>query len=127
MTIPGLNEAYPNLKKFIDVEDGLKRIRNNKKLYTMIMNSFLADTHLGELQQQIENGDSENAAKTAHLIKGLVGNLSLTAAYDMCVSIEAQLKSGGDASAALVEMLEVFDSTIEDINIVLGVLPDLEV
>ena len=127
MEIAALYAKREGLSKFVNVEDGLKRIRNNKKLYLMIFKSFLAETHFDTLKEQIENKNFEEAVKTAHLIKGLVGNLSLDAAYEKCVFIESQLKGGEDVTQTLADMQEIFEETLQCIDIVLTHLDELEI
>ena len=62
----------------IDIEDGVKRVMNNRKLYVKLLNKFKDGTNLNDLESGLAAGDMEKAQTAAHTIKGLAANLSLS-------------------------------------------------
>jgi HPt (histidine-containing phosphotransfer) domain-containing protein len=80
--------------EYIDIESGLRRVAGSAKIYVKILNSFLATEEFDKLTANLTAGDIETAAATAHGIKGMSGNLSLTKLYNETVSFEAKLKQG---------------------------------
>jgi HPt (histidine-containing phosphotransfer) domain-containing protein len=86
---------YPSdFDEYIDIESGLRRVAGSARIYVKILNSFLATEEFDKLTDNLAAGDIETAAATAHGIKGMSGNLSLTKLYDGTVSFEAKLKQG---------------------------------
>lgn len=121
--------AYPELGRYVDVADGLSRIRNNKRVYRMILSSFVQDTHYDELRAQLALGDAEAVRVTAHTIKGLAANLSLPALLELTLVFEARLKAaialGSSALPDAGPMGEAMEKTVECIGIVLQHLDEL--
>ena len=105
---------------YINEEEGLKRVMNNKKLFTKLLTKFRAETSLNELFTLINAKDYEKAQIAAHTIKGLSGNLSLTALYEQSIAIEAQIKSKSVANDAVDNIRACFDETLKAIDGVLA-------
>ena len=61
-----------------DVDAELKRCLNNEKLYLMLVNKSLNENRLSDLEQQKNSKDFYSAFETAHAMKGMYLNLSLT-------------------------------------------------
>jgi HPt (histidine-containing phosphotransfer) domain-containing protein len=104
--------------EYVDVASGLKRVAGNQNIYIKILKSFLASEEPAKLKDQTAGGDIAAAAATAHGIKGMSGNLSLTKLYDMTVAIEGQLKQGSFEP----ETRELFFATLEKTNEYIGKL-----
>jgi len=79
---------------YINVEDGLKRMMNNGKLFSKLLLKFKSDTSLGETEAAFARGDLESAKTSAHTLKGLAANLSLIELYNQVLELETQLKAG---------------------------------
>ncbi|MCL2147175.1 MAG: ATP-binding protein [Synergistaceae bacterium] len=107
------------LKKYVDYEEALNRVRGNARIYKTLLNSFIKNTNLEKLKEELEKGDFKAASATAHVIKGVTANLSLKVAYDVIVTLESQLKNNYDASNTLQVFEEELKKTLECINIVL--------
>jgi HPt (histidine-containing phosphotransfer) domain-containing protein len=105
----------------INQEEGLKRLMNNKKLYTKLLNKFKAETNLDELKRFIETQDYENAQISAHTLKGVSGNLSLTALYEQAVAIESQIKDRSLDEGAVTAFIDCFNNTMRAIDEVIAV------
>lgn len=67
------------LRKYgADVDEGLARCMNMEDFYIGLVEKALADNRLPMLEQQIEQGDLSAAFETAHALKGMYANLSLS-------------------------------------------------
>lgn len=97
----------------IDVEDGLKRVMNNGKLYARLLTKFKEDTNLKEMEDAITAGDMEKAKVSAHTLKGLAANLSLIALQKEALEIETQIKSGSFKPDQIDVIKNVYSVTFE--------------
>lgn len=79
-----------------DVDGGLSRCMGNEALYLRLVSTVISDTHFDTLKENIEVGDLSAAFETAHALKGVTGNLSLTPIYEPVVSITELLRTGTD-------------------------------
>ena len=61
-----------------DVDEGLARCMNMEEFYIGLVEKALADNRLPLLEQQITQGDLDAAFETAHALKGMYANLSLS-------------------------------------------------
>ena len=61
-----------------DVDDGLARCMNNESFYLMLVRKAAETERLSQLEIQLQAGDLDAAFETAHALKGLYANLSLT-------------------------------------------------
>jgi HPt (histidine-containing phosphotransfer) domain-containing protein len=93
---------------------------NNKKLYVKLLTKFKTDTNLDELTNLIQAHDYEKAQIAAHTIKGVAGNLSLTALYEHAIALEAQIKSNTVNSDAVEKLKTCFNETLKAIEGVLA-------
>ncbi|MDR2132651.1 MAG: Hpt domain-containing protein [Clostridiales Family XIII bacterium] len=105
--------------EYIDIESGLRRVAGSAKIYVKILNSFLATEEFDKLTANLAAGDIEAAAATAHGIKGMSGNLSLTKLYNETVSFEAKLKQGVCEPAEKETLDAVVEKTREYLKILL--------
>jgi HPt (histidine-containing phosphotransfer) domain-containing protein len=114
---------YPaDFEEYVDIEGGLKRVAGNKNIYVKIMKSFLASEELNRLRENLDNGDAAAAAISAHGLKGMSGNLSLTKLYERTITFEGQLKQGVCDAAAGEEFFAIAEKTKEYIGFLLGAL-----
>ena len=61
-----------------NVDEGIARCMNNEGFYIMLVNKVVNDKMLGQLGKQLGEGDLAAAFETAHALKGMYSNLSLT-------------------------------------------------
>ncbi|MBQ9480547.1 MAG: Hpt domain-containing protein [Clostridia bacterium] len=99
ITIEKLKEYGAN------VEEGLGRCMNNEAFYIRLVEMVLPDDKLDILEQRISSGDLDGAFETAHSLKGMYGNLSLTPIYMPVYEITEHLRGRSriDYSALLSE------------------------
>lgn len=62
----------------VDVAAGLGRFMNNETLYMKFLNKFPDEPTYHKLKESLEAGDTPEAFRQAHTLKGVCGNLSLT-------------------------------------------------
>ena len=79
---------------YINVKEGLGRVRDNKKLYQKMLGMFLHGGECASLEESLANKDLENAANLAHAVKGITGNLSLTALFTISTKMMDELRKG---------------------------------
>jgi HPt (histidine-containing phosphotransfer) domain-containing protein len=89
-------EQYP----LINLEEGLGRTMNNKKLFARLLNSFISNTMEDALLTSIREKNLETALSTAHALKGVAANLSLLRLRHYITWLEQELKVKGLNAAA---------------------------
>jgi HPt (histidine-containing phosphotransfer) domain-containing protein len=109
----------PDFKDYVDVNSGVRRVAGNQVIYARLLKAFLGGAELGKLREQTDRGDVEAAAMTAHGLKGIAGNLSLTKLYETAASFEGQLKQGVCEPGAKDEFFQVADRTKEYVGLLL--------
>ena len=93
----------------------MARLGNNKSLYVRLLKKFDAQTLLDEFLENVKNGDVAAAQGSAHTIKGLAGNLSLTDLAAKAEALDTQLK-GGDINVDTAAIELSVAQTIEAVN-----------
>ncbi|MBQ1660728.1 MAG: Hpt domain-containing protein [Clostridia bacterium] len=82
------------LKEFgAKTDDGLARCLGEESFYLMLVESALNDEQIKTLIDQIQKGDLDAAFETAHALKGIYANLSLTPLYDIVFEITENLRA----------------------------------
>ena len=82
------------LKEFgAKTDDGLARCLGEESFYLMLVESALNDEQIKTLIDQIQKGDLDSAFETAHALKGIYANLSLTPLYDIVFEITENLRA----------------------------------
>jgi HPt (histidine-containing phosphotransfer) domain-containing protein len=101
---------------YVNVEDGLKRIMNNTKLYVKLLGKFKEDTNLSGLESALANGDNAKAQVFAHTLKGIAANLSLIELNKQALAIEAQIKSGSVNPEQIKIVKNTYDITLTEVD-----------
>jgi len=111
------------IKKYLNKEKALERIRGNAKLFKTLLTHFLATrSQFEQLQKEIAANDREAASKSVHALKGVAANLSMPELYDLCPPFEALLKTDSDPSEILASFNAAYEKTVECVNAVLSTL-----
>ena len=103
---------YEKYLPFIDIADGLNRIRGNKKLYAMMLKSFKTNPVFPDAKAAVLSGDLKNAQMHMHALKGIAGNLSFKQLYELVVPVEAILKTTLVNPKELIPVEDAFVSTM---------------
>ena len=113
-------ETVKNNSDYVDVDDALPRVGGNLTLYKRLLGRFIEGNNYEALVQALESGDTEEALRQAHSLKGVSANLSLTKIRTISTDFEQLLKDNADFSASLVELKQAFDITTEIISEILA-------
>ena len=105
---------------YINEEEGKKRVMNNVKLYTKLLNKFKTETNLDSIITSVENQDWENAQAAAHTIKGIAANLSLTELFNQSLDVETQFKGKALKPESLESLKNCFSETIAAVEKVIA-------
>lgn len=96
---------------YVDINDGVARLMNNKKLYAKLLVKYKNDTEIDSIIGSITAGDLENARIQVHTLKGLSANLSLKSVNEASLNLENEIKNGGNIDAALDTLKAAFEKT----------------
>ena len=108
ITIDALNEYGA------DTETGLKRCMGNEALYLRLVSSVPGEPGFEKLKEAVEKKDLDSAFEEAHALKGVLGNLSLTPAFDAVSEMTELLRSRTDTDyAPLLAKIMEEKSTLE--------------
>ncbi len=91
--------------------EGLERCCGNQALYLRLVNMVPSEKNFEGLKTALEAGDLDSAFQSAHALKGVLGNLSLTPMYKKSVEITELLRSRTqtDYAPLLAELFEMKD------------------
>ena len=105
ITIENLNAFGAN------TTEGLERCCGNQALYLRLVNMVPSEKNFEGLKTALEAGDLDSAFQSAHALKGVLGNLSLTPMYKKSVEITELLRSRTqtDYAPLLAELFEMKD------------------
>lgn len=104
---------------YINVGEGINRVMNNTKLYCNLLKKFKNNESLKEIDDALADENMEIAQNSAHTLKGLAANLSLTELRKQTSELELQLKAGDLKADQLAILKDVYDKTIIEIDRVL--------
>ena len=102
----------------ISVEEGMKRVVNNEKLYHRLLRSFSGKNLVDKIVESVQNENYEEAITACHGLKGIAANLAMHPLAAAAAEIENCLKakdSPGDLLPKLLENLEAVEQAIEEI------------
>ena len=108
------NEAADpvDISSVIDVESGMARVINNKKLYYKLLGSCNIREMAEELIAAVKNKEEE-AVHFAHKMKGVAANLSLDALLKAVIDIEMRLKAGIEADSLIENLSTAAELTVK--------------
>ena len=89
-----------------NVDEGLARCMGQESFYIGLVNSIIPDSKPQELKSQIEAGDLDKAFETAHALKGMYTNLSLTPIAEPIIELTELLRARTQTDYS--ELLEKF-------------------
>lgn len=78
----------------VDVDDGMKRLMGNEKLYTRLLGVFVKTMNANAVDPDFDTADCTETIEKVHTIKGTAGNLSLTPIYESYTEALNLLRSG---------------------------------
>jgi HPt (histidine-containing phosphotransfer) domain-containing protein len=105
---------------YVNVEEGVKRVVNNTRLYVTLLKKFKADTNMGLIEDRLGASDFEKAQGAAHTLKGIAANLSLSELFEKVRDLEARIKEKAVPPGALDGVKSAYDETIKKIDEVIA-------
>lgn len=84
--------ALPDVEG-IDTTDGLQRIGGNIRLYRALLKQFTEEHAVVELQGALARQDYATAARLAHTVKGMAGNIGAKALSELAERLEHCIQS----------------------------------
>ena len=102
----------------INTQTALKRTGGNRQRYESLLQRFAASQTgaVREIRAAIAAKDIETAQRTAHSLKGAAANLGANDLSTAFATVEIAIKTGSDASAALVEVEKLLAATVAAIQ-----------
>ena len=94
-----------------DTDDGLARCMGSQDLYLRLVNMSIDDSRYEKLAESTRSGDLKTAFETAHALKGILGNLSLTPLYQPVSELTEMLRTpqeGADYEPLLQQILSSY-------------------
>lgn len=90
----------------IQVDSGLSRFMGIEGIFLKFLGKFLQDTNYQELVQAVKKGDTQQAFRLAHTLKGVCGNLSMEELYAL-ISRQTEYFREGDFQKGAAMMEEI--------------------
>jgi signal transduction histidine kinase/DNA-binding response OmpR family regulator/HPt (histidine-containing phosphotransfer) domain-containing protein len=80
----------------VNVDDGLKRVAGNKRLYRDLLTQFATKqgSASGEILSALASGDFKLAERIAHTVKGVAGNLGIVNVQSAAQNLEKAIREG---------------------------------
>ncbi|MDR0426539.1 MAG: Hpt domain-containing protein [Clostridiales bacterium] len=101
---------------WINLEEGLGRMRGNETLYKKLLNIFLSSPEFDALEEALNADDTRRAVDVAHGIKGMTGNLSLTALFEGSTKLMNELRAGLADPATVAAYRDILKKTREEVK-----------
>lgn len=116
-TKPKVEIHFPASLPGVDIQSGLQRLNDNKKLYRDLLMSFAQDytTIVNDIKIILDNDDLDKAKKIAHTLKGVAGNLSADEIYHAAKKLELGIsqKTTGQFDQLLLELNKVLQPLLK--------------
>ena len=95
-----------------DVDEGLARCMNMKDFYIGLIGKVIADDRIPQLELQIHERKYKEAFETAHALKGMYANLSLTPLTKPVIEMTELLRheTDTDYSDLITEVKKQFEA-----------------
>jgi CheY-like chemotaxis protein len=110
---PRNEDDIPNINS-LDIENALRRIGGNKKLYNKILNKFIENQKesADKIKHFIEIDNLEEAEMVAHTTKGVAGNIGHLKLQEISSDLEKSLKDKDKTSYN--PLVESFEGTLKE-------------
>ncbi len=113
---PASSGLSMDTSRYINVDEAMNRLKGNRGIYVTLLKSFLKNNYWEQLKAEMDARDGAAAEKTAHTIKGIAGNLSLTELYNASALLNAQLKGGMDGADSFAQLNGIMAMTLKAIE-----------
>jgi PAS domain S-box-containing protein len=108
----------------IEIEAGLSRVGGNRRLYRNLLLKLRTDyAYYSEMiRSALEAGDTAEARRLAHTIKGVAGNIGAVDLQEASATLEVAVESGG--SEVNGDALRGFDEALKSVISALNILQE---
>ena len=95
----------------INVDEALSRMMGSEALLMRLLKKFLDDANYAKLRDAVARSDAEAALTASHTLKGVCGNLSMAALFDLLTRQVAAFRAGDweGAVALLAEIAPAYE------------------
>lgn len=108
-----MEEAFKNelIAAGVDYKTTIERFMGKEDLYEKFLFKFIDDRNFAQFEENILNKDVQAAFKSAHILKGLSGNLGFTKMFEIIVPIVEELREGSldNAEESLADLKEIYN------------------
>lgn len=104
-------QSAADIKKYLDLEDAMARLRGNKKMFLRLLSLFTQNEKFDELEQAVAAGDITKCAEAAHAIKGMTGSLSMPALFEESMTLMNAYREGRQDDDALARYRDAYEKT----------------
>ena len=89
----------------VDLQDGLKRVGGNTRLYRDLLVKFAAKFQHAdeEVDAALKSGDREGAQRTAHTVKGVAGNLGIKGVQFAAEKLEKAIRENDEGTPSILK------------------------
>jgi len=102
--------------QYVDVNEALKRIGGSMDLYKRLLTQFSNGDYIESLETALSSGNSEEAARRIHSLKGVCANLSLVKLTTASAAFESLLHDGVDYAESLADLKRIYSETSTQIS-----------
>lgn len=102
----------------MDVDGVLERLMGNEKLLERFLEKFLENPYYRNLTTAIEANNIQAALDASHALKGICGNLSMRALFDLLTMQVAAFRAENNQKAIdmMPEITEIYEKMIQAIR-----------
>lgn len=79
-----------------DIKEALRQIGGEEKIYLFVLNKFMNDKGIYELNNALADNDMSSAFDIAHTLKGMYGAIYFQDEYGLCSEIVELLRNNED-------------------------------
>ncbi len=122
---PAATDALPDTIQGINLIEARTMMRGNDVILRRLLGAFHAKymDQAAEIAALLADGDLETAARTAHTLKGVSGNIRAERVYQASKALDDQLRSGPgtpEVDACLAELSSALDEVRDSLAVALG-------
>lgn len=114
-----MNDQTARLAEYgIDYTGAMERFGDNEALFVRLASKYANDPHFDRLDAALSSGDAPTAAREAHSLKGVAGNLSFVRLYDLAARVTDALRADDldSARALMPELRESHEAVLEALD-----------
>jgi len=115
-----VDDVLPTELPGISIASGLGRVAGNKQLYTKLLCKFKdgQENAVEQIKAALQVGDVETAARLAHTVKGVSGNLGGDNLYQAAAELEKAIKEGKNLDLIMAEFDSQLKVVVDGIRVV---------